>query len=61
MVVTGYDDARRVVIAHSDMTMNAEFGFDALRDAWEKNEFATLRIRPKAERVILNDADNIRD
>jgi ABC-type bacteriocin/lantibiotic exporter with double-glycine peptidase domain len=61
VVVTGYDDARRVVIAHSDMTMNAEFGFDALRDAWEKNEFATLRIRPKAERVILNDADNIRD
>lgn len=48
VVVTGYDDARRVVTAHSDMTMNARFGYDALRGAWEKNDFATLRIRPKA-------------
>ncbi|MBI5235640.1 MAG: C39 family peptidase [Deltaproteobacteria bacterium] len=49
VVVTGYDDAKRVVIAHSDMSMNAEFGYDALADAWEKNGFATLRIRPKGE------------
>lgn len=47
VVVTGYDDTRRLVTAHSDMTMNEDFDYDALTDAWKKNDFATLRIKPK--------------
>jgi len=46
IVVLGYNDRLRVVLAHSDMDEDAVFTYDELLDAWGKTNYSTFLIKP---------------
>lgn len=46
IVVVGYDDRLRVVLAHSDMDEHAVFTYDELLDLWGKTNYTTFLIKP---------------
>ncbi len=47
IVVTGYSDRHRIVIAHSGTESEQVFTYDELLRDWGKTDFSTLLITPK--------------
>jgi hypothetical protein len=47
MVVVGYNEEMKVVVAHSGTTRAKVLSYRALIDDWEKTKFSTLLIKPK--------------
>lgn len=47
MVVTGYNDRAKAVLAHSGLDKNGVYTYERLMQAWSKTGFSTLLVSPK--------------
>jgi ABC-type bacteriocin/lantibiotic exporter with double-glycine peptidase domain len=47
IVVVGYSERSRAVMAHSGMTEEEVFTYDDLLESWSKTGFSTLLVRPR--------------
>lgn len=50
IVVVGYNDVSRMVIAHSGMDKERVYTYDELEKAWSKTNYSTLLIKSKGGR-----------
>lgn len=46
IVVTGYNEKARAVVANSGMEKDKAYSYDYINDAWAKTGYSTLLIRP---------------
>lgn len=48
IVVVGYSEGKKVVLAHSGMNREEAFTFDRLDSLWKKTNYSTILIKPGA-------------